>query len=201
MQPNSKCSKTFKNSYTTEYIKAIESYPTAEAVIGISFKEILTGKILICNTTWKLSNSKIGLINIHNNERCHVRQWNQVFEIPSRFKRRCIALIQRSLLNCVTYVLKTCSRANVPCVLTCSRANLPYVLMCLASLPAHVLTCLARLCVLRPYLLTCQRVLRAYVLMWQRASFDATIFSSLPLLLKLYTLLVRFKSLVIVFPQ
>ena len=39
-------------------------------------------------------------------------------------------IIFKSLLNCVSCVLKTCSRANMSCVLTCSRANVPYVLMC-----------------------------------------------------------------------
>ena len=39
-------------------------------------------------------------------------------------------IMKLSLLNCVSCVLKTCSRANVPCVLTCSRANVPCVLTC-----------------------------------------------------------------------
>ena len=68
-----------------------------------------------------------------------------------------------SLLNCVPCVLKTCSRANVPCMLTCSRANALCVLMCSR---ANV-----------PCVLTCQCALGAYVPTCQRASFDATIFS------------------------
>ena len=47
----------------------------------------------------------------------------------------------RSLLNCKPYVLKTCSRANVPCVLTCLRAVRDHLPMCLACLGAHVPTC------------------------------------------------------------
>ena len=56
-----------------------------------------------------------------------------------------IRLRQKSLLNCVPCVLKTCPRANVPCVLTCSRALRTYVLTCQRGLRAHVTTCLARL--------------------------------------------------------
>ena len=55
-----------------------------------------------------------------------------------------ILILKLSLLNCVSCVLKTCSRASVPYVLTCLRA-------------------------LRAYVLTCQRVLRAYVLICERA--------------------------------
>ena len=51
--------------------------------------------------------------------------------------------LQRSLLNCVPYVL-TCQRALRACMLTCQR-------------------------VLRAYVLTCQHALRAYVLMCQSA--------------------------------
>ena len=69
----------------------------------------------------------------------------------------------KSLLNCVPCVLKTCSRANVPCVLTCSRANVPCVLTCTRANVPYVLTCQ---CVLRAYVLTCQRALRVN---WQLA--------------------------------
>ena len=84
-----------------------------------------------------------------------------------------------SLLNCVPCVLKTCSRANVPYVLTCSRAKVPCELTCSHANVLFVLMCSrANVLVLMP------------------------LFSvSLPLLLKLYTLLVRFKSLITVFPQ
>ena len=60
---------------------------------------------------------------------------------------------------------------------------------------AYVVTCQRAL---RAYVLACQRALRAYVLQLQRASFDITIFSLQPLLLKLYTLLVKSRT---VFPQ
>ena len=72
----------------------------------------------------------------------------------------------KSLLNCVPCVLKTCSRANVSCVLTCSRANVPCVLTCSRANVPCVLTC-TRANV--PYVLTCQCALRAYVLTCQRA--------------------------------
>ena len=92
-----------------------------------------------------------------------------------------------SLLNCVPCVPKTssctnalymltCLRANVPCVLTCPRANVPCVLTRSRANVHFVLTC-------------------------QRASFNVTISVSLPLLLKLHLLLIRFKSLVTVFPR
>ena len=83
-------------------------------------------------------------------------------------------------------------------VLTCQRVLRAYVLTCQLALLADVLTCQR---VMRAHMFTFQRALRAYVLTCQHASLDATIFSYLPLLLKLYTLLVRFKSLITVFPQ
>ena len=57
-----------------------------------------------------------------------------------------------SLLNCVTYMLKTCSRANVPCVLTSPRANVPCVLTCSR---ANVISVLACSRAKAPYVLTC----------------------------------------------
>ena len=71
-----------------------------------------------------------------------------------------------SLLNCVPCVLKTCSRANVPCVLTCSRANMLCVLKCSRANVSCVLACQR---VLGAYVVTCQCALRAYVLMCKRA--------------------------------
>ena len=107
-----------------------------------------------------------------------------------------VYFILQSLLNCMPWVLKTCSGANVPCVLTCprtnalcvltcSRANAPCVLTCLRAHVPCVLTC-SRANV--SCILTCSRTnascvlaylraLRAYVLTCQRASCDATIFS------------------------
>ena len=90
----------------------------------------------------------------------------------------------------VTYVLAcsvinvscvlTCLRASVSSFLTCSRANLPWVpfLAWLAWPRDHLATCLACL----------------------ENRFDATFLLSLPLLLKLYTLLVRFDNSINVFP-
>ena len=80
----------------------------------------------------------------------------------------------KSLLNCVRCVLKTCSRANIPCVLTCSRAsvltwsraNVPCVLMCSRANVPYLLTYLRAL---HAYVLTCQRALHAYVFRCQRA--------------------------------
>ena len=71
----------------------------------------------------------------------------------------------------ITFVLKTCSCANVPLVLTCSsilhsyvftwqHALHPYVLPWQCALRAYVPACLASLRV------TCQHALRAYLLMW-----------------------------------
>ena len=80
----------------------------------------------------------------------------------------------KSLLNCVRCVLKTCSRANIPCVLTCSRAsvltwsraNVPCVLMCSRANVPYLLTYLRAL---HAYVLTCQRALHAFVFRCQRA--------------------------------
>ena len=96
------------------------------------------------------------------------------------------------------------------------------VLTCLASLHSHMPTCLAYLRAQMPtcklllhthvltyqdalhayaYMLMCQRALCDYVLTFQRVSFNATFSVSLSLILKLYTLLVRFKSWITAFPQ
>ena len=117
----------------------------------------------------------------------------------------------------------TCQRALCAYVLTCQRAlrgNVPYVLKFSRVNVSWVLTCLTCQHALRTYVLTCQRVLRAYLLMcqhtlnplfgtvcvttWSPASKLVLIplFSvSLPLLLRFYTRLVKFKSLINVFPQ
>ena len=106
-----------------------------------------------------------------------------------------------SLLNYVPCVLKTCSRANVPCVLTCLRAHVP---TCQRALRAYVLKYQRAL---RVYVLTCQRALRNHVptcFAGSRANVLVlmSLFSvSLPLLLKLHTLLIRFKILITAFPQ
>ena len=65
------------------------------------------------------------------------------------------------------YVLKTCSRANVPCVLTCSRAKVPCVLMCSRANVPCVLTC-SRANV--PCVLTCSHANVCCVLTCSRAS-------------------------------
>ena len=75
-------------------------------------------------------------------------------------------IYERSLLNCVPYLLKTCSRANVSYVLTCFmclRAHVPTCFACLRALRAlraQVLTCLA---CLRAHVPTCLACLRANV--------------------------------------
>ena len=75
-----------------------------------------------------------------------------------------------SLLNCVPCVLKTCSRANVPCVLTCSRTNMPCVLTCLACSHANVPCVLTCSCVNLSCLLTCSRANVPFVLTCSRAN-------------------------------
>ena len=94
-------------------------------------------------------------------------------------------LVAATQLNCVSCVLKTCSRANLPCVhmcqralraqvpkralraygpthLACLRANVPCVLEC-SGINVHcVLTCS---CPNVSCGLICQRALHAYVLM------------------------------------
>ena len=69
------------------------------------------------------------------------------------------------LLNCMSCVIKTCSRANVSHMLTCSRASVPCVLTCSRAYLPCVRTCWCTnvpcVCV---YVLTCLRSLRAYVL-------------------------------------
>ena len=130
------------------------------------------------------------------------------------------------LLNCVPCILKTCSRTSVCCMLTCSRANISCMLTCSHGNMSQVLTCLTCQHALRPYALTCQHALWAHVLTFQHAlsplshmpcvttwstanttclaclEFLMPLFSvSLPLLLKLYTLLVRLDYSVNVFLQ
>ena len=73
------------------------------------------------------------------------------------------------------------SRVNVACELTCSRANI----LCIPSL--------TRLAWLRDHLPTCFPS--------SVSIFKAFFSVSLPLLFKLYTLLIKFKSLINVFPQ
>ena len=82
-------------------------------------------------------------------------QVNLTFYVVFDFCKFQISLNILSLLNCVSCVLKLCSRANVPCVLMCSRV-----------LCAYMFTCQ---CALRAYVLTYQRVLLAYVLTCKRA--------------------------------
>ena len=117
----------------------------------------------------------------------------------------------RSLLNCVPCLLKTCSRANMTCVRKCSGANVPCVLTCQRPLCANVLTCQ---CAMRAHVITCQHALSPLpnmlalprdqlptCLASSVISLDIIFSVSLLLLLKLYTLLVRFENLINVFPQ
>ena len=111
----------------------------------------------------------------------------------------------KSLLNCVPCVLKTCSRADVPCVLTCSAVNVPCVLrFSRADVPSVLKWSRANVpCVLTcshanvPCVLRCSRADVPCVLAYSRAK----VLVLMPLLLKLYTLFVRSKSLKTVFPQ
>ena len=72
------------------------------------------------------------------------------------------------------------------------------------GLGAYTVTCQ---CILRVFVLTCQHGLRDHVIAWQHALPPQEVvlmppFSvSLQLLLELYTLLIRFRSLINVFPQ
>ena len=66
---------------------------------------------------------------------CYVFVNNCIFLLFS------LTLALTSLLNYVPCMLKTCSRANMPCMLTCSRSNVSCVLTCsLANVPC-VFTC------------------------------------------------------------
>ena len=119
--------------------------------------------------------------------------------------------VSRELLNSCVNVpcVFTCSRANMLCVLSYSRANVPWVLMWLEGQHSGVLIysrvnvpcelkctytnmpwvpCLIRLAWPSDHLTTC--------FAFSVSSFDVTFSISLQLLLKLYTLLVRFKSLI-----
>ena len=116
-----------------------------------------------------------------------------------------------SLLNCVPYVL-TCQRALRAYVLTCQRTLLAYVLKCQRALRVHVLTCQLAwranclnasvfMCLLAN-VLTCLRVKvpRVPCLTCQHSLMP--LFSvPLLLLLKLYTLMVRFDKLTNIFPK
>ena len=109
-------------------------------------------------------------------------------------------------VKCVPCVVKTCSSAIVLCVLTCLmclRAHVPTFLACLRVkvfcmlLLAHVPSCSEFLALydLRDHMINYQHTLppQSAVLM--------LLFSvPLPLSLKLYTLSVRFKSLINAFP-
>ena len=86
-------------------------------------------------------------------------------------------ILNSSLLNCLPYVLKTCSRTSGPCLLTCSRANVPCVLTCsrdnvhcmfqrLRANMSCVLTCST---VNVSFILTCSGANVPCVLAFQRA--------------------------------
>ena len=90
--------------------------------------------------------------------------------------QRCIDCLRTSRVIMPCVLMYSC--ANVACKLTWLRANRSWV------------PCLIRLAWPRDHLLT-----------FSVSSFDATFSVSLPLLLKLCTLFVRFKSLINVFPQ
>ena len=118
----------------------------------------------------------LNMANNHNLMFC-------VTELPCNDKF-VLDVVLLSLLNCVPYILKTCSRAvrayvltclaclrvheptalrvHLPTCLTCSHANVPCVLKCSRVLRAYVLTCQR---VLRAYALACQRALHTHVLM------------------------------------
>ena len=92
-----------------------------------------------------------------------------------------------SLLNCMPCMLKMCSCTNLPSA---------YVPTCPVCSHANMLCVFTCSCVLRGHMAMHLACLRANVLVL------IPLFSvSLLLLLKLYTLLLRFKSLITVFPQ
>ena len=107
-------SKTFKSNYFKEHLKN----RTSANGCFLPFR----GKIYIYN---KL---------LYALESAHI----STMVLPKCFS---FVLCLMSLLNCVPCVLKTCSRANVPCVLTCSRGNVPCVLTCSRANIPCVLTC------------------------------------------------------------
>ena len=71
-----------------------------------------------------------------------------------------------SLLNCGSYLLKTCSPANVPTWLVCLRAHLPTCLVCCR---VHMPMCLAYLRACLPTCLPCSRANVPYVPTCQHA--------------------------------
>ena len=98
----------------------------------------------------------------------------------------------------------TCLRALCAYVLTCQRALRGYVLTCLVCLRAHVPTCFACSRTHMPCVLTCSCANAPCALTCSRGNvlvFMPVFSVSLPLLLKLYRLLVRFKSLITAFAQ
>ena len=107
-------SKTFKSNYFKEHLKK----RTSANGCFLPFR----GKIYIYN---KL---------LYVLESAHI----STMVLPKCFS---FVLCLMSLLNCVPCVLKTCSRANVPCVVTCSRGNVPCVLTCSRANIPCVLTC------------------------------------------------------------
>ena len=122
----------------------------------------------------------------------------------------CVFMCQRALyafvptgLAClhaqVSFVLM-CSHTSMPCMLICSCANMFCVLLCPCTNLLLVLTCLMYQHASHAYPLVCQHGLWAHVLMCQH-SLSHFFSISLSLLLKLYALLVRFKSVINIFPQ
>ena len=137
-------SKTFKSNYFKEHLKK----RTSANGCFLPFR----GKIYIYN---KL---------LYALESAHI----STMVLPKCFS---FVLCLMSLLNCVPCVLKTCSRANVPCVVTCPACLRAHVLTSLAYLRAHVPACLVclrthlptSLACLRSHLKACLTCLRAHV--------------------------------------
>ena len=107
-------SKTFKSNYFKEHLKK----RTSANGCFLPFR----GKIYIYNNL------------LYALESAHI----SIMVLPKCFS---FVLCLMSLLNCVPCVLKTCSRANVPCVVTCSCGNVPCVLTCSRANIPCVLTC------------------------------------------------------------
>ena len=76
-------------------------------------------------------------------------------------------MLKRSLLNCVPYVLKTCSRANAPCMLSCSRGSMPCMLIYSHGNVSCFLTCS---CANVSSLLTCSCLNMPCVLIYSRVN-------------------------------
>ena len=112
----------------------------------------------------------------------------------SRANALSILTCSRAIVSCVL----TCSSASMPCALLCSLVNVFCVLSCSRASVSWVLTCLTCCYAVSslPHMACVIRITYRHALVLM-PHFSV----SLPLMLKLYTLLVKFNSLINVFPR